>query len=161
LFGQYLSLLYYRPRCRPWDAATDRVWIGRRLNENEAALAVQQGVSTVVDLTVEFSEARPFCELQYLHLPVLDLTAPSNDQLHRAVAFIDEQAQQGIVYVHCKIGYSRSAAVVGAYLLAAGQVHTSDAAMAHLRNVRPSIVIRPEAAAALRSFEQCITNGAG
>jgi protein phosphatase len=65
-----------------------------------------------------------------------------------------QHAAQGIVYVHCKVGYSRSAAVVGAFLLAAGHCATADEALSRLRESRPSIVIRPEAQAALRQFER-------
>lgn len=153
LVGQHLSLLYYRRQCRPWDAVTDRLWIGSRLSDGEAAEAVRSGVAAVVDLTAEFSAPRPFLDVDYLHLPVLDLTAPSPDQLDEAVAFIADRSRRGVVYVHCKIGYSRSAAVVGAYLLASGLAATAEEAVAWLRRVRPSIVIRPEAAAALQAFE--------
>ena len=69
----------------------------------------------------------------YRNLPILDLTAPTQDQLREAVAFIAEESAQGTVYVHCKIGYSRSAAVVGAYLLASGQAATVEEAIALLR----------------------------
>ena len=58
----------------------------------------------------------------------------------------------GRVYVHCKIGYSRSAAVVGAWLVASGAARSADEAIARLRAARPSIVIRPEAETALRKF---------
>ena len=70
------------------------------------------------------------------------------------MAFIGEEAAKGTVYVHCKVGYSRSAAVVGAYLLASREVGSVDEALARLRKVRPSIVVRPEAMAALRIYAQ-------
>lgn len=154
LFGQYLSLLYYRQQCDPWNAVTDRVWIGRRLTNSEAGRAVQAGVTAVIDLTGEFSEARPFLNAEYVHLPVLDLTPPSAQQLQQASAFINEQSRSGVVYVHCKIGYSRSAAVVGFWLVQSGLAESADAAMAWLRRVRPSIIIRPEAESAIRSAER-------
>jgi membrane-associated phospholipid phosphatase len=152
LFGQYLSLLYYRRQCHDWDEITHRVWIGRCLKECEAREAIAAGVTAVVDLTGEFSAPEPFLSVAYLHLPVLDLTAPSQSQLDEAVEFIAEHAARGIVYVHCKIGYSRSAAVLGSYLIAADLAHSADEAMQKLREVRPSIVIRPEAQEAIHRF---------
>lgn len=153
LFGQYLSLLYYRRQCRPWDVVAPGVWIGRQLNAAEACQARGAGITAVLDLTAEFSESIPFRTLLYQNLPILDLTAPTLEQMRDAVSFIHEQTSGGTVYVHCKVGYSRSAAIVGAYLVASGQYATADDAMARLREVRPSIVIRPEAEAAIRRFE--------
>ena len=153
LLGQYLSLLHYRRQCRAWDHVTERVWIGRVLTDKEAVLAVNQGVTAVVDLTVNFSEATPFRGTEYLQLPVLDLTAPTATQIDQAIAFIAAHSRRGIVFVHCKIGYSRSAAVVGAHLLASGTARDADAAISRLRQIRPSIVIRPEAEEAIRRFD--------
>jgi membrane-associated phospholipid phosphatase len=144
LLGQYVSWLYYRRQCRAWDEVVPGVWIGRRLSEREAADAVSQGVAAVLDLSVEFSEARPFLAIPYCHVPILDLTAPAEMQLAEAVAFIDKHAAQGVVYVHCKIGYSRSAAAVGAWLLATGRVASVEDAIERLRSSRSAIVIRPE-----------------
>jgi protein-tyrosine phosphatase/membrane-associated phospholipid phosphatase len=152
LIGQYVSLVYYRRRCRAWDEAAPGVLIGRRLTDAEAAAAVKQGVTAVLDLTAEFSGSARFRAIRYHNLPILDLTGPTQDQLHEAVAFIAEEAAKGTVYIHCKIGYSRSAAVAAAYLLAGHEAATVEAAVARLRNVRPSIIIRPEAMAALRAF---------
>jgi 1-acyl-sn-glycerol-3-phosphate acyltransferase len=129
------------------------VWIGRRLDDREAAQAVARGVTAVLDVSAELSEPRAFTRVAYKNIQVVDLTAPTPAQLDDAVRFITAHAGEGIVYVHCKIGYSRSAAAVGAYLLAAGLARTTREAIAMLRVARPSIVVRPEAIAALRQFE--------
>jgi protein-tyrosine phosphatase/membrane-associated phospholipid phosphatase len=152
LLGQYLSLRYYRRRCRPWDEVVPHVLIGGRLTDAEATHLIRSGVTAVLDLTSEFSESSPFLGVAYCNTPILDLTAPTPEHLRAATAFIAEHAKTGVVYVHCKIGYSRSAAVVGAHLLAAGQAATVAEAELRLRRARPSIVIRPEAMAALHRF---------
>jgi hypothetical protein len=84
LIGQYASLLYYRTRSDAWNAVTDRLWIGRKLTDAEATRAVAGGVTAVLDLAGEFSEARPLLNVEYLQLPVLDLTAPPPATLDRA-----------------------------------------------------------------------------
>ena len=152
LLGQQLSLLYYRRQCRPWDKVTLEVWIGRVLTHREAAAAVRLGVTAVLDLTAEFSEAKPFRTLKYCNIPILDLTAPSTDQLREMAAFIDNECRKGVVYVHCKIGYSRTAAAAAAYLLHTGKASSVAEAVARLRQVRPAIVVRPEVVSALSEF---------
>jgi protein phosphatase len=67
-------------------------------------------------------------------------------------AFIEAESSKGIVYVHCKIGYSRTAAAAIAYLLRTGKVRTVTEAVQRLRQVRPTIVIRPEVMTALNEF---------
>jgi protein-tyrosine phosphatase len=126
--------------------------MGRRLNDREAAVASDRGVTAVLDLAAEFSEAKSFLGLTYLDLPVLDLTTPVPEQLRAAVDFISAQREKGIVYVHCKIGYSRSATVVGAWLIDTGIANTAEEAVARMRAARPSLVVRPEAWQALRDF---------
>jgi protein phosphatase len=157
LIGQHLSLLYYRRQCRAWDEIVPGVLIGRALSETEAAVAVEQGVTAVLDLTAEFSEAAPFRRLPYLNVPILDLTAPTQEQMRAAIEFISEHAATGVIYRHCKIGYSRSAAVVGAYLLDVGLAANVEEAIDMLRRARPTIVIRPEALAALHTFADSLS----
>jgi hypothetical protein len=152
LAGQYLSLIYYERTCRRWDEVTPRIWIGRLLREREAREAIAAGVTAVLDLSAEFSEAAPFHTVCYRNIPILDLTAPTISQLKEMAFFIREHSQS-VVYVHCKIGYSRSAAAVAAALISTGQVHGVEAAIARLRQARPSIVIRPEILSALSRFQ--------
>ena len=151
LLGQQLSLLYYQRQCRPWDKIAPTVSIGRVLDHDEAEEAVRLGVTAVLDLTAEFSETKPF-RLVYRNIPILDLTAPSIEQLQEMATFIDEESRKGIVYVHCKIGYSRTAGAAAAYLLQTGKASGVNEAIEMLRQVRPSIVVRPEVVAALSEF---------
>jgi protein-tyrosine phosphatase len=159
LAGQYLSLINYERHCRRWDEVTPRIWIGRLLRKREATEAVEAGVTAVLDLSAEFSEADPFRSVCYRNIPILDLTAPTIAQLEEMAGFIAEHSGNGIVYVHCKIGYSRSAAAVAAALISTGQVHGVEEAVARLRQVRPSIVIRPEILSALSRFHGAQSEG--
>ncbi|MCI5145133.1 MAG: phosphatase [Candidatus Electrothrix sp. AR3] len=113
LIGQQLYLGYYFNKCRPWDEPLPHLLIGRLLSTEESQLAIKKGVSAVVDMTAEFSESLPFRKLAYLNLQTLDLTAPHPACLQEGIRFIDKEIQTGKVYIHCKIGYSRSAALVG------------------------------------------------
>jgi len=159
LAGQWLSLAYYKRQCRPYDEVAPGLWIGRRLTDAEAAEAVERGVVAVLDLSAELSESRVFTQVIYRNIPVVDLTAPTPTQLEDAVRFIERHTADGVVYVHCKIGYSRSAAVAGAYLLVARLARTTDEAMTAIRRARPSVIVRPEAVAALRGFETKLRTG--
>ena len=161
LLGQYLSLLYYRSRCRPWDEVTPRIWIGGKLGAHSANKALRSGVASVLDLSAEFSEAKPFRKINYRNIPVLDLTAPTQAQLAEMGEFISNHSRNGAVYVHCKIGYSRSAAAVAAYLIMSGTANTAKEAFAIIRRVRPSVVIRPEVISALSEFDRRLRSSSG
>jgi protein phosphatase len=152
LLGQYLSLLYYRSQCRSWDEVTPRIWIGGKLGARSANKVLRAGVTAVLDLSAEFSEAKPLRKVNYRNIPVLDLTAPTQAQLAEMSEFIANNSRNGAVYVHCKIGYSRSAAAVAAYLIMSGKAKTAEKAFTIIRRVRPSIVIRPEVISALSEF---------
>jgi hypothetical protein len=160
LLGQRLSLMYYARGCRAWDALTERVWIGRVLSDREAQEAIAAGVTAVLDLTGEFSESRRMRALRYRNMPVLDLTCPTEQQLAAAAEFIAQEASAGVVYVHCKIGYSRTAAVAGAYLMASGMARDAEHAVALIRAARPSIIIRPEIRAGLKRFASVLRSAA-
>ena len=153
LLGQYLSLLYYRRQCRSWDKVTPQIWIGGKLGCRSANKALCSGVVSVLDLSAECSEAKPFRKINYRNIPVLDLTAPTQAQLVEISEFIGNHSRNGAVYVHCKIGYSRSAAAVASYLIMSGKAKTAEEAFAMIRRVRPSVVIRPEVRSALSEFE--------
>jgi hypothetical protein len=152
LLGHWASFRYYRRQCAPWDEVAPGLLLGRRLSDREARQAIRAGVTAVLDLTAESSEAGPFLALPYLNLPVLDLTAPAREQLLEGMAFLRAQAGPGKVYLHCKIGYSRSAALAAAHLLEREPGRDPEAVFERLRGARPSIVIRPEILAGVRDL---------
>lgn len=153
LVGHHLSLAHYRRGSDLWNPVVPGVWIGAKPTDPEARALVALGVTAVLDLTAEFQEPKPFVMTEYRCIPVLDLTAPTREQLQEAVAFIERESARGIVYVHCKAGHSRSAAAVGAWLLSGGHARTTDDAVSILTRARPAIVIRPEVRRALQDWE--------
>lgn len=159
LAGQWISWWYYSRQSARWSEFTPRVWLGRVLRESEAREAVVAGVTAVLDMTVEFSRPTAFSLIHYLNIPVLDLTAPTAAQLAEAVAFIERESKAGIVYIHCKAGYSRTAGAAAAWLLATGSAQDAESAFAQLKAVRPRMVIRPEIRAALMQQQHSTPGG--
>ncbi len=157
LLGQELSRRYYRRQGRAWDQLNSRVWIGGALDRREATVAMKNGITAVLDLTAEFSARRCFQTIHYHNIPILDLTAPSLTQLEEAAAFIGRESENGIVYVHCKIGYSRTAAAAVAYLLRSGTADTVAEAVDLVRRARPTVIIRPEVIAVLGEFDSSVS----
>lgn len=155
-YGQEISRRAYSKQCDPWNALLPNLLIGRQLNSAEIDELKSEGVTSVLDLTAEFSEPPEMLRMNYLNLPCLDLTAPSDRMLDEAIRFIDEGIREGKVYVHCKIGYSRTAAVTGSYLLHAEHAEDMNEAIAMLKKARPSIIIRPEARLTIKRYaERC------
>lgn len=152
LLGQHLSRFYYRWQCAAMNKLTPQVWIGGVLSPSEARVAASAGLTSVLDLTAEFSEPQPLRQLAYKNIPILDLTAPTPDQLEEILRFIEQESARGIIYVHCKIGYSRTAAVAAAWLLRSGVAATLSQAIEAVRRVRPCVVMRPEVLTALHEF---------
>jgi membrane-associated phospholipid phosphatase len=152
LFGQWLSWHYYRKKSSRWNRVAPGVILGRLLVSGELPELEKEGVRAVLDLTGEFSETPGLLKLEYLNIPLRDLTAPSFEEMSLAADFIHRHAGSG-VYVHCKAGYSRSVAAVGAYLLKSGLAPDAAAAETQIRLARPDVVIRPEISRALRIFE--------
>ncbi|WP_390621434.1 dual specificity protein phosphatase family protein [Rubripirellula reticaptiva] len=125
------------------DHVADGVWIGRHLAEAEASNIVGKKVSAVIDVCNAFDEPASLNGITRLELPILDLTAPSQSQLDQAVDFISQHHHTGVL-VHCKAGYSRSVAIVAAWLIQTERTTSADEAFDMIRTARPAVVIRPE-----------------
>jgi hypothetical protein len=128
--------------------AAPNVFFGRWLSAREHQEA---GWAGILDLAAEFPAVwRP---ARYRSLPVLDGTAPSEQELRSAIAWIHEAMTAGPVYVHCGLGHGRSVCVVIAYLLSVGLVRTVAEGVRLLRSVRPGVRLHPSQRRLLRQFE--------
>jgi hypothetical protein len=134
--------------------AAPNLYFGRRLIASEATtFAKVHGWQGVLDLTCEFSEARPLRQLaNYRSVPVLDATPPDMEVMAEAVAWISEQVAEHPIYVHCALGHGRTATIVIAYLIKAGKAASIDEALEKLALLRPGVDINASQRAALSRF---------
>ena len=98
-----------------------------------------------VSLVVSLTESAPVSDtiaargMDHLHLPVVDFTAPSLEQLdHFVTATADTIAQGGRVVVHCAAGQGRTGTFLAAWFVATGL--SSDEAIDHVRSLRPGSI---------------------
>jgi membrane-associated phospholipid phosphatase len=153
LAGARISHALYRRSSDSCCQVTPHIILGGRLNRAKAQHLAAQGITAVLDLTPECREPRWPVSVEYKNLQVLDLTLPSEDQLREGVKFIKDHAGAGTVYVHCALGFSRSAGVLAAYLLDSSAASTAEEAIEMIRRVRPQIVVTPQWTKLLRQFE--------
>jgi predicted protein tyrosine phosphatase len=113
---------------------------------------VAQGITAVVDLRAEFDDSTAgIAPAHYLYLPTEDDHAPSLEQLHQGVEFIESEiAQRGQVYVHCGAGVGRAATMAAAYLVSTGL--TPAQAWDRIRSVRPFVRPWPDQTAQVQRF---------
>ena len=148
-----LALLLARRSSRAADEITPGVFLGRRLTAFDRSLVKQLGFVGVLDLTCEFSEYPALRALpHYRCIPLLDTTAPTDEELREGVEFIRKARREGPVLVHCALGHGRSAAFVVAYLLAEGVAADLPHALDLIRQPRPGIALSGAQAAALEEW---------
>ncbi|XP_023337738.1 phosphatidylglycerophosphatase and protein-tyrosine phosphatase 1 [Eurytemora carolleeae] len=91
--------------------------------------------------------------VQFLQLSTTDIfQAPNQEKLKRGVEFINDISPTGdSVYVHCKAGRTRSATLVGCYLMS---VHswTPEQAVEYMQKKRPHILLHSKQWEALRTY---------
>lgn len=117
--------------------------------------------------------------VKFLQLPTIDIfQAPCQEKLKKGVEFINsflpsdktingvsskhelnDSNEKGTVYVHCKAGRTRSATLVGCYLMMKNG-WSPEQAVEHMRNCRPHILIHNAQWKALRQFHQDNVEGA-
>jgi len=162
--GRYVARLFFYPtlpltlcgaRCcgqrrRPWHQFHPRVWLGivPACCGHVADLAREPvNCRAVISLCDEYTpDVQEYRDLGItggvLHLPTIDHTEPSLSDLWVAVRFIEDfiranpSPSDGSVYIHCKGGHGRSAAVAFAWLLYSDASLTPETAQQHLTQVR-------------------------
>ena len=117
------------------DEIADGVWIGRLPRKCERKV-----FASVVDLAAELPIDA--VGISYRAVPMLDLVAPTVEQLDAAVKAIEDFRSERPTLVCCALGYSRSALTGAAWLTYSGRARSANAAIALTKASRPCIVLR-------------------
>jgi protein-tyrosine phosphatase len=149
LLAPHRWVAWLNARCWTWRLPTsvevaDGVWLGRLplLWERDHRRFAQ-----ILDVTAELRSSHPGLQVW----PMLDLVVPQPAQLRLAADHLAVMHARGEVLVSCALGFSRSAAVVLVWLCRSGRAVDVDAAVAHLRLVRPQVVLSPALLAAAQA----------
>jgi atypical dual specificity phosphatase len=115
----------------------------------------EQGIEVLVSLT-EDRPRRDWAEeagLLVFHEPLIDMEAPTQEQLDRAVSAILRATERNMgVAVHCGAGLGRTGVVLAGYFVAKGLSAAN--AVARVRRLRPGSVETDEQAEAVEEYER-------
>ena len=150
LAGVRLNMAYWLRGKAKTAQVRDDVWIG-------SISGISDDLPAVLDVCAEYPcpRYRGACRA----LPLLDMVAPSENDLVQAVSLLEAlHRQHGKVLTCCALGYGRSAAVVLTWLLAYGGCRDLAQATAELKQARPQMVLPPETAKAVEAAASYLKN---
>jgi len=157
IFTQKILDITYRllvgiPRLKRSQITAD-LFLGGQYNLRGLRRLKAIGITAIVNMreTSIYPEAR-YQGFQYLHLPTVDNTPPTLEDLLKGARFIEQQVKnKGKVYIHCRQGLGRGPSMAIAYLLKTDLTYTD--ALALVKKVRPFIQPRPSQIARLKELE--------
>ncbi len=118
----------------------------------------QQGISAIISLTEKALPPELVKDFTSIHVPVLDFCAPTVEQFHQVIDFLEACLNNNIVpVVHCTMGYGRTGTVLAAYLIYKGA--TADEAISKVREQRPMAIETFSQEDSLYFFEQDLRGG--
>ncbi|CAL4902174.1 unnamed protein product [Urochloa decumbens] len=160
----YPTLLYnvvrnrFEAEFRWWDRVDQYVLLGAVPFPSDVPRLKQLGVRGVVTLNEPYETLVPTSlykshGINHLEIPTRDyLFAPSLEHICRAVDFIYwNEMRGGSTYVHCKAGRGRSTTIVLCFLIKYRNM-TPEAALDHVRSVRPRVLLAPAQWEAVKTF---------
>ena len=143
-----------RPGVLPFSAHGGRSGRDEAL-QSELSELKAEGVGALVSLTEEAlpEETVRTAGLDYLHLPVPDMSPPREGDVERFVAFVDASIGAGRpVVVHCTVGRGRTGTMLACYLVKRGVGPTE--AIERIRKDRPGSIETREQAAAVFAYSR-------
>ncbi len=121
-----------------YSKITPNLFLGGQYGMKAAETFRINGITAIVNMRLHsiHTGTKVFPDVTVLHLPTVDWTPPSIENLKKGVAFIDEEIKGGgRVYIHCKYGKGRGPSMVIAYLISTGMVYKD--ALELVQKVRP------------------------
>ncbi len=162
---QYVSLLLtrsYRGLIRAlnwWDAIDEHFYLGGTLMFDDVERLQQQGVQAVINLCAERQDDEQRlgkAEMAYLWLPVLDMCAPTLNQIEQGLRWIQREQQRGcIIYIHCAAGVGRSTTLLACWYVY-HQGMSVAGAMRHIKAKHPQAALTRRQTQRLQVFAKSL-----
>ena len=119
---------------------------------------LKQGVKSIVTMTENSLPESWVKDLNYLHLPTPDLSAPQMEEIDTAVEFIHENIKnKESVMVHCAAGMGRAGTILACYLVKYKKFSAMDA-IKKIRKERPGSIQSEVQELAIKFYEKHTKN---
>lgn len=148
-----------RSAARRIDRVTVRLYVGGAIPTGEYRRFLDAGITHLVDVRKDsevdvdvYLALLDELRIARLQVPVINHTAPTDEQLSRIAKWIEARDSVPVVYVHCGAGIGRAATIAVGILLHQS-VPLADA-IEKVRKVRPEIHINDYQLSWLRTVEE-------
>ncbi len=147
-----------RPTNFSWLIENKLAGSGMPTTFDELDWVLKQGVKSIVTMTENALPESWIEDVQYLHVPTPDLTAPDIDKISVAVDFIHERINsKEAVMVHCAAGMGRAGTVLACYLVKYHKYSAKDA-IEKLRKERPGSIQSESQEIVIQLYEKHVKN---
>lgn len=143
-----------RPTNFSWVIQGSVAGSGFPTSRTEVQWLYQQGIRGIVSMTERSLPSDWTGDISYLHLPTVDMTAPTQENIDAAMNFIQEHVKAGKpVMVHCAAGLGRAGTILACYLVKY-QNKTAGEAISDLRRIRPGSIQSKEQEMAVHMYSR-------
>ncbi len=118
-----------------------------------------EGVDAVVNLCAERQDDEQRltdAQMVYLWIPVVDMCAPSFEQIEQGIRWIQYQRQrEHVIYVHCAAGVGRSATLLACWYVYSQGLSVAEA-LRYIKSKHPQISLTRRQMHRLSTFAQSL-----
>lgn len=119
---------------------------------------LKQGIKSIVTMTENSLPESWIQNVNYLHVPTPDLTAPDIEKIDDAVDFIHEQISKSYpVMVHCAAGMGRAGTILACYLIKYKK-QSAEEAIKKIRRERPGSIQSESQELAISFYEKHVSS---
>jgi atypical dual specificity phosphatase len=146
-----------------WDAIDEHFYLGGALMFDDLERLQRQGIEAVVNLCAERRDDEQRlaeANMAYLWLPVLDMCAPSFEQIEQGMHWIQYHLQRHhVIYIHCAAGVGRSATMLACWYVYHHGFNVAET-LQYIKSKHPQMSLTRRQVHRINAFAQSLQNRA-